>query len=368
MSPETIQRNPTAVVLRGTSVHGPVELSIHIEKLPGESQTMHQLAVRKAMQDLEEAFVENNAEDIEKQEFQELDFVVISKRESPNSDSFATETSQQPRRHPPRVDLMTRPADNFRSSSDRSRSLFPASQGFENSRHKASGLFNPIVSSLLSVETSSGVNSTTGINRLEELVKGNQAPSNLKRSFQRFSDVPAQQPRRNHEAIPSAELVKRNKPISDSMNSDPLVTNTTSNVPSDFSFTVRIEEDWAAATSKQRVSRIIELQKIDGTWTSLSDLEPVLGFKVPHDVFNVQKDATAKKLWITFIVLGFLEHTMARGADVWKHGVVKTKMWLNSVGAQCVPEFKQMKKTAMEVVKKANQTTGEEAVTANELT
>ncbi|KAE8446003.1 hypothetical protein EG329_012642 [Mollisiaceae sp. DMI_Dod_QoI] len=54
MSPETIQRNPTAVVLRGTSEHGPLALEIPIETLSSPAETIHQLAAKKAVQDLEE--------------------------------------------------------------------------------------------------------------------------------------------------------------------------------------------------------------------------------------------------------------------------------------------------------------------------
>lgn len=54
MSPDTIQRNPTAVVLHATSAHGPLELEIPIEVLSTPGQTIHQLAAKKAVQDLEE--------------------------------------------------------------------------------------------------------------------------------------------------------------------------------------------------------------------------------------------------------------------------------------------------------------------------
>jgi hypothetical protein len=54
MSPETIQRNPTAVVLRATSDHGPLALEIPIEALSAPAETIHQLAAKKAVQDLEE--------------------------------------------------------------------------------------------------------------------------------------------------------------------------------------------------------------------------------------------------------------------------------------------------------------------------
>ncbi|CZR66493.1 related to Vault poly[ADP-ribose] polymerase [Phialocephala subalpina] len=54
MSPETIQRTPIAVTLRGTSEHGPLAIEIPIETLAAPAETIHQLAAKKAVQDLEE--------------------------------------------------------------------------------------------------------------------------------------------------------------------------------------------------------------------------------------------------------------------------------------------------------------------------
>ncbi|EPE30314.1 vWA-like protein [Glarea lozoyensis ATCC 20868] len=54
LSPETFSRNPTSVIFKATSAHGPLELEIPIEVLPEKGQTIHQLAARKATQDLEE--------------------------------------------------------------------------------------------------------------------------------------------------------------------------------------------------------------------------------------------------------------------------------------------------------------------------
>ena len=54
MSPETIQQNPTSVIFKATSDHGPLSLEIPIQVLSQPGQTFHQLAARKAVQDLEE--------------------------------------------------------------------------------------------------------------------------------------------------------------------------------------------------------------------------------------------------------------------------------------------------------------------------
>jgi hypothetical protein len=55
IGPETIQRNPSSVVLRATSSHGPLALEIPIEAVSERGTTIHQLAARKASQDLEES-------------------------------------------------------------------------------------------------------------------------------------------------------------------------------------------------------------------------------------------------------------------------------------------------------------------------
>ena len=54
LSPETAQRTPTAVVLRGSAPEGPLELEIPIEVIEQDGQTIHQLAAKKAVQELEE--------------------------------------------------------------------------------------------------------------------------------------------------------------------------------------------------------------------------------------------------------------------------------------------------------------------------
>lgn len=54
LSPETTQRTPKSVVLRGTSKHGPLELEIPVSVVgDASSSTIHQLAARAAIRDLE---------------------------------------------------------------------------------------------------------------------------------------------------------------------------------------------------------------------------------------------------------------------------------------------------------------------------
>jgi hypothetical protein len=54
MSPGSTQRTPKSVILRGTCPSGPLELEIPVTVLPEKGETIHQLAARKAINELEE--------------------------------------------------------------------------------------------------------------------------------------------------------------------------------------------------------------------------------------------------------------------------------------------------------------------------
>jgi hypothetical protein len=54
MSPDTYQRKPKSVVLRGTCEQGPLELEIPVTILDSPGETIHQLAAKKAVLELEE--------------------------------------------------------------------------------------------------------------------------------------------------------------------------------------------------------------------------------------------------------------------------------------------------------------------------
>ncbi|KAK4189074.1 von Willebrand factor type A domain-containing protein [Podospora australis] len=54
LSADTTQKQPKSVVLRGTSPHGPLELEIPVTILKEKGETIHQLAARKAVKELEE--------------------------------------------------------------------------------------------------------------------------------------------------------------------------------------------------------------------------------------------------------------------------------------------------------------------------
>ncbi|XPS95624.1 hypothetical protein M3J09_004909 [Ascochyta lentis] len=54
LGPEAPRATPTSVILRGTSTHGPLELEIPIQVLDTPGETIHQLAAKKAVSELEQ--------------------------------------------------------------------------------------------------------------------------------------------------------------------------------------------------------------------------------------------------------------------------------------------------------------------------
>ena len=54
MSPESAHKSPKSVVLRGKSPQRPLELEIPVQKLSEPGKKLHQLAAKKAIQELEE--------------------------------------------------------------------------------------------------------------------------------------------------------------------------------------------------------------------------------------------------------------------------------------------------------------------------
>ncbi|KAI1672081.1 hypothetical protein L13192_02940 [Pyrenophora tritici-repentis] len=54
LDPEALQATPQSVILRGTSVQGPLELEIPIQILDTPGETIHQLAAKKAISELEQ--------------------------------------------------------------------------------------------------------------------------------------------------------------------------------------------------------------------------------------------------------------------------------------------------------------------------
>ncbi|KAI9640496.1 hypothetical protein NHQ30_011242 [Ciborinia camelliae] len=427
MSPETIQRNPVTVVLRGKSAHGPVELSIPIEILPVPANTIHQLAARKATQDLEEgrgwihnakennggylkdrfpsqfadivkreavrlgqqfqianlwcsfvAVAENDGEGTENEEFQESDFVDIENGDSRYQFCRHIGNQQQPRRFQSKATAMTRPADDFKSQihlrhqaipppilmprnrlSSSSTSSFTVAPGNSRPLYRRS---SPQQSDEVSMSTNYSAKQATSMAKPRDVPRDVPPGLGLQEGLISSPNFMMDNPMRdNFMPIPDNQAIYESVTSNSRSAAKRRRVSQASATPIalfNSSPGFAIKKDWATASSVEMVLKIIELQQFDGTWVSLPYLEPVLRFKIPQDVFNVEKDTTAKKLWITLIVLSFLEHTMAREAEISELVVAKAKTWLKSTEAISVKGIEEMKKAAMEVVRKANITIG----------
>ncbi|ESZ93252.1 von Willebrand domain containing protein [Sclerotinia borealis F-4128] len=403
MSPETIQRNPTTVVLKGKSAHGPVELSIPIEILPVPSNTIHQLAARKATQDLEESrgWVYNVEEDkgglkdcypsqfadIVKREAVRLgqqfqianrwcSFVAVADNDAESIETFnsvVVENLQQSKDQV-KVNARTRPAsDGFSERMTRNRQVIPppildvsnklsrSVRGSTTTATTNTHTLNPTASFWRSSGVSVSSNEATsmsmaqdvhpGVRRQEDSVPGTDYDYGtcyrMRDTYEGDSS-----PNFDH-TYNSAILYRRTAPARRRRRQESRAI-----APSNSSSEIASGKDWAIASSVERVLKIIDLQQFEGTWILLPDIEPILRFKVPQDVFDVAKNATAKKMWITLIVLYFLEQTMAREVEISELVIAKAKMWLSSTKAKSVPEIEQMKKAALEVVGQGNGTVG----------
>ncbi|KAF2238357.1 VIT-domain-containing protein [Viridothelium virens] len=54
LSPETIKKTPKSVILKASSQHGPLQIEIPVQVMETPGETIHQLAAKKAVQELEE--------------------------------------------------------------------------------------------------------------------------------------------------------------------------------------------------------------------------------------------------------------------------------------------------------------------------
>ena len=54
LSKDAVQRTPTSIILRASSSQGPIELTVPVQQIQKPGETIHQLAARKTIQELEE--------------------------------------------------------------------------------------------------------------------------------------------------------------------------------------------------------------------------------------------------------------------------------------------------------------------------
>ena len=283
MGPKTMQRNPKSVILRSPSHYGSPDLKIPIGILPEAGTTIHQLAARKAGQDLEDslswAFSDaNEIADVQNlvereavrlgETFQVINkwclFVAVSSNDG--KEIFIRNTTFQP-------DL---PAE----TPNRPRIFLPRP-----SNPQARDLFLP-----------SPLQATSMGNSIRGARDDRPYPKIHARA--RF---PAR-----------GQVIAKDTKVGSVSN--PLATTPTAPQIS------------PPNPNPAKVLALIDLQRFNGAWNSNSEklLLNILGFKIPEPPSN----GMSKEAWVTMLVIKFLEECIPEEKDVWGLVVEKAREYV----------------------------------------
>ncbi|KAM3087341.1 hypothetical protein ACMFMG_001438 [Clarireedia jacksonii] len=341
LSPDTIQRKPTSVILRATSQQGPLELSIPIEALSIQSNTIHELAARKATQDLEEGRGWIT-------EAKGADGMYLK-------DQFASQLGEIVKREAVRLGEQFQIANRWCSfvavTASSSVVLSPISETNE-------------IQSISARESSS--------HRSARRSTGGKAPRKQLFSKAARMSVPSSNDVTSDAEDKEEAEPKKKKKGSDfqawddwspslSMNQGPPGTVTLAS-PATSLRHGRSDEvaassqealpvtDFTKLSAHDKVLALIDYQDFEGTWDA-ADVEPILGFQIPVDTTD-PRDAE-RKSWVTMIVVRFLEEKMATEKDTWELVVAKARTWLEqTLGTK----FSGMKNKATMMVESVSST------------
>lgn len=394
MGPETIQRNPTTVILHATSAHGPLALEIPIEVLPERDQIIHQLAARKASQDLEESrgwvfdskvsasyhsalaekeavrigetfqvankwcsFVAVSANDDSKTEDGgSMSYTPVSDDMDTRSDTRSYVTSGQaagPSRQRGFRSFLSRKTVPIRAPAPSSASAFSSpnstmqvgphamiSQPFMATPHEAykPGPFGPVGSSVAARISTTELD-TSNSNRV--LSHSTEAPLNL------FTAVTERGERLAAGALaaaapppPSSALfgaAPLTRAIPPPRNPIEFQQQQMMQVVQQRQQQIQQRRQAAHLSGADRVLAIIELQGFDGSWAADSwNLSTLLGFRIPQAPEGVDE-----KSWITILVITFLETKMGDEEGMWALVVEKARRYVEAAVKGAVDELEK---------------------------
>lgn len=392
MGPETIQRNPTAAILRATSSHGPLAVEIPIEVLSEKDQTIHQLAARKASQDLEEsrgwvfdgevsdgvlikdkypgqfeALIQKEAVRLG-ETFQVANkwcsFVAVSSNdgdiemEIPNANSKVAIPRDLPY-YPPssdrRSDTRSYMPPQMRQSSVPQQS-YPSNALFQST-------YDPCIEAPPTSEYGSFFGSSNNPSRKERSTSGVVRESMAMRSAgggygggyggfpQRSYQPPQSQPSPPAKPGMMGQLFRSMRgtntpdPVAASYPSAPCPPPPGAMAPS-FKKSATSPESYeppiktnepSIKTNTDKVLRLIEWQSFDGSWDPKDTrLREVLGFEIPNAPQGVDK-----KIWLTMLVIVFLETKMVDEEGMWGLVVDKARGYVQTAIPDRVGELEQ---------------------------
>ncbi|PQE25051.1 hypothetical protein CJF31_00005892 [Rutstroemia sp. NJR-2017a BVV2] len=361
LSPDTIQRNPTSVILRATSQQTPLELSIPIEVLSIKSNTIHELAARKATQDLEEGRgwiteakgvdgiylkdqFASQLEEIVKREAVRLgeqfqianrwcSFVALTVSSSvvlsPTSESYDRQpisADGAPTRRRGRVPQTLRPPTGYRTrlplTTKACRKSAPSiienldeleEDDLESDEDQGFALFDDPVEPFASFDNP--VEPET-----QPTKKQKTSADNLESSKSRTHYAYPSLPPVNITLTEICSLGSKAAYKYSAMMHQPMARNARHITREAQNIT-----DFTNVSAHDRVLALIDCQDFEGTWDA-ADVEPILAFQIPVNTTDLEE--AEKKSWVTMIVVCFLEDKMAAEKDTWELVVAKARAWL----------------------------------------
>jgi hypothetical protein len=395
MGPETIQRNPTSVILRATSSHGPLALEIPIEAISERGTTIHQLAARKASQDLEESrgwvFDGEVADGVLIKDQYPSKFEALIQKEAVR----IGETFQVANKWCSFVAVAAN-GDLIIEGNPRDTERDGSIPGFESLQDSSLEHIRTYISAAIpqgddgSISDRVSAQSTRSPSRSQRSARrglsglftmgnfGSNPPGAIKSGRRRGEMLDAEftsEPRTTGSpaAMPMNSFLfgARSQRSSLGMQA-PSSSNTTTDIatPSEdslfggFSYDVGISKELMGAaagvrplpqqqaqpaalikTDADKVLAIIDLQAFDGSWDPQEKKLPaLLGFEVPKAPQGVDG-----KAWVTLLVIAFLEMSMAGEEGIWGLVVEKGRGYVQSVVQDGIEE---LEKIAVEVVGK----------------
>jgi len=314
LSPQASQSKPKAVVLRGTTPQGPLEFEIPVETMPHNSETIHQLATRKAVGELEEGrgWIYHATDEVGA-------FV---------RDRFSKNFDQMVEREAVRLGLQYQVGGKWCS--------FVAVEGTTDS-------IQPSINALPQEKSPQWVPPTskrTARPRMAQAhpkflkssslsVSQNGSPTaSFRSTTTRKYSVPRKQ--LASMAVRKAPSATRSGGVWADEDQEPSGGLCSASMP--FSV-VHPGPQSSPIQDPDPLHQIISLQCFDGSWT-LKPLLKTLGLPDnPAATGPGGKEPKAEKIWATILAIKYLEIKMAHEKDAWELLVEKAKGWLDGACA-----------------------------------
>ena len=102
--------------------------------------------------------------------------------------------------------------------------------------------------------------------------------------------------------------------------------------------------DRSPKSAADRVLALISLQDFEGCWVPTTEVDEIMGFEIP-----VNPKTGDQMIWITLVVVCFLEQKMASEEGTWALVVQKARSWLEALELM---NLEELEKEAAEFVRK----------------